>query len=148
MTAKSKAGLLAWLGFLLIFGIIMSRPGSSPDAGYDPLYDHQPLIDQVVHKNHRPPLTAVLEEPPADQPGDEPGSSSSQEQESTTTAHVVQKSDTLCGIAQKFYGKCDPQLLDWIVRFNEGAVKDVDKISIGQEILLPSLPAPGTESKM
>lgn len=52
----------------------------------------------------------------------------------------VKEGDTLTGLSIGLYGRNDKEIMEMIKRFNPGLV-DINQISVGQEILFPSLSA-------
>lgn len=55
--------------------------------------------------------------------------------------HTVARGETLGQIAREAYGTAAPRVLDFLVKANEGRIKDKDFVVEGQTIVLPELPA-------
>ncbi len=59
-------------------------------------------------------------------------------QESETQTYVVRKNDSLWKIAQRFYG--DGTKLSIILEANRAAIKNPDRLTVGQTLVIPPLP--------
>lgn len=58
---------------------------------------------------------------------------------------VVQRGDTLSGLAIQIYGRSDRPVLDWLRRHNPG-LTDIDMLQVGQTVAFPDYPGGQTAS--
>lgn len=54
--------------------------------------------------------------------------------------YVIQGGDSLARIAQKHYKSADQRVIQFLVKSNEGRIKDANTIMEGQKLLIPELP--------
>ena len=56
--------------------------------------------------------------------------------------YVVRSGDTIIGIARQFYGKDAPRLWKQIVDANKSAIRDPNRLAVGQKLVIPNVPQP------
>ena len=79
-----------------------------------------------------PQLPESPPEPAAAEPAELPS-----EQPQTLTKYVIQRNDTLSGIAEKFYG--DKNLWRAVYEANRDEIKNPEVLVVGKEIVIPSV---------
>jgi len=170
MTRETKIGLLVGLGFIILFGIILSEAGSRRRAIVAPQYG--PLSD--AHGDYAPPASPVMpgpldsdgdlsapeavlaaaepvvvEKPARQEPVVTDGSdrrSPSAEPVGDNTpspefvAYVVRKNDNLTKIAKRMLQTDSREAVEAIYAANRDRLVSKDRLRVGQELKIPMSP--------
>jgi nucleoid-associated protein YgaU len=115
-----------------------------PAPDYTETENHTALI-------HPPHVAPALDDPkPAEReheptvtptPGPDRPAPRLEPDQPPTKMYVVQKGETLGGIAEKHYGTSKPKVVEYLVSKNKGTIKSKDVVIVGQEIVIPELPS-------
>jgi len=113
------------------------------DASLDPDQQKIPLSQELKPEstNVEEPIKEDNEEHRIDE-----SSSPAEMEEKPSTLVRVKEGDTLTKLSIEIYGRNDSTILDMISRHNPD-LKDINRISVGQEILFPSLPGKNEEAR-
>jgi nucleoid-associated protein YgaU len=103
-----------------------SAPPSEPTTA-------QPETAEELFRPEQLPVTRGTAARPSEAPNAPP--EDSQEPITTTRFHIVQRGETLSGIAQQYYGSAS----QWrtILEANQDTIKDPDRISPGTKLIIP-----------
>jgi nucleoid-associated protein YgaU len=170
MTRETKIGLLVGLGFIILFGIILSEAGSRRRAivapQYGPLADSQTDYAQpapsVMPGPFEPdgdlaapePVLAVAEpvaapsaarqEPAATDGSDRASPSAEPAADNTPSpefvAYVVRKNDNLTKIAKHMLRTDSREAVEAIYAANRDRLVSRDRLRVGQELKIPMSP--------
>lgn len=168
MSHETKFGLLAMLGFIVCFVVLLLPKVSSPLLTQNlPLTAvNSPSPDQPRGYPYSPPQKSEkVRVAPGPLPGtsadleldnDLPGEASSGWHAPTSQpatrptapdssvppqTRLVRRGDNLWKIAGEVYGRSSPDVISYIAEANKDTIKDCDSLREGQTILIPALPA-------
>lgn len=167
MTRETRIGLLIGLGFVVVFGLVLSELTNpqSPAPASDEIgsvYKHTYVIDDTPGASGGRTIRVSRIRSAAEAHGGRSGTASPARRSSAPAAHAaqvrrasgdrmaryaVQQGDTLIGIARKVYGPRHERQYRRIFQANQRILSDEGAVRPGQVLVIPPLshnwPAPG-----
>jgi nucleoid-associated protein YgaU len=118
---------------------VLAATGSPAGGVAPPLRPADTIAAAAGHTTFYMGPNGITRTPPAGHVGGEPEAARGQ-------TYVVQPGDTLTRIARKIYGAGKDREYKRIFEANRGAMRSESDLSIGQELIIPPLPAPAAAS--
>ncbi|MBL7132980.1 MAG: LysM peptidoglycan-binding domain-containing protein [Phycisphaerae bacterium] len=167
MTRETRIGLLIGLGFVVVFGLVLSEltTPESPAPASEQIgsaYRHTYVIDETPGASGGRTIRISRSGSAAEAHSGRSGTASPARRSSAPAAHAaqvrrasgdrmaryaVQQGDTLIGIARKVYGPGHERQYRRIFQANQQVLSDEGTVRPGQVLVIPSLrynrPAPG-----
>jgi len=157
MSRETRIGLLVSLGFVVVFGLILSEltglkgPAPAPASPQKtaPTYTHtypvpklrteQPRLPAVV-RHQTPPVRPQAGRPRVAERTPPPVSAEIR-RTGMWRRYIVRPSDSLIGIARKVYGRGNEHLYRRILQANRTSIDDESVVQPGQVLMIPPLSA-------